>query len=240
MSAPALYQTTVTHSRRTPVRHRFRTRSYLWLVDLAELPRLPAPLGPFARFDPVDHLDVHRILAENGIDLAGGRVLMLASARVLGYVFNPISVYWCYRADGSLAAQIAEVHNTYGGRHAYLLHPDERGRSLADKALYVSPFYPVDGSYELTISAPGERVSVTVTLRRDGDAPFVATMAGRRRPATTWILIGLLLRYPLAPLRTSLLIRYQGVKLWLSGLPVYPRPAPQAQAPESKAPARTR
>ena len=74
-------------------------------------------------------------LAEHGIDLAGGRVLMAANARAFGYCFNPISVFWCFDRDGATGGVIVEVHNTYGGRHAYLVHPDERGRARVDKAL---------------------------------------------------------------------------------------------------------
>jgi DUF1365 family protein len=223
VSIPAIYEVTVTHSRRMPAANRFRSRSYLWLIDPADPPRLPWLLRPFARFDSRDHLDVRGELSGAGVDLDGATILMLANARVLGYVFNPISVYWCYDRDGVLVAQVAEVHNTYGGRHAYLLLPDHRGRSQVDKALYVSPFYPVDGHYELVISEPGERISVAVTLHRDRDAPFVAALTGQRRTFSVALLLRMLLRYPLAPLRTSAQIRYQGIKLWLSGLPVQPR-----------------
>ena len=83
---------------------------------------------------------------------------MLASARSgagrASYVFNPLSTHWCYRADGSLACIVAEVHNTYGQRHAYVLRPDEAGRAQADKEFYVSPFFEVDGRYLMRFSAP--------------------------------------------------------------------------------------
>ena len=77
-----------------------------------------------------------------------------------------------------MIAVLAEVHNTYGGRHVYLLRPDTQGRSEVNKEMYVSPFYLVDGSYDIRVSEPGATVSVTVTLRREDDAPFVATMRG--------------------------------------------------------------
>ena len=124
--------------RTTPVRNAFRYRSYQWLVDLDALPPLPVLLRPFARFDARDHLgdpgrslreNVDSYLADNGIDLRGGRIRMLANARVLGYVFNPLTVFWCHAPDGSLRCVIAEVHNTYGERHRYLLLTDERGRA---------------------------------------------------------------------------------------------------------------
>ena len=150
----ALYPCQITHVRARPVRRTFRYHSYLWLVDLDHLPQVPLALRPLARFRSRDHLgdpaspiraNVDAYLARQGISLAGGRVLMLGHAAVLGYVFNPLTVFWCHHADGTLAAVIAEVHNTYGQRHAYLLSPDGRGRAQVDKDFYVSPFLPVAG-----------------------------------------------------------------------------------------------
>ena len=147
---PALVVGRVTHQRRGPVRHEFRHRAYQWLLDLDALPRQPWYLRAFARFSSADHLGDPRVpikanlenyLALNGVGLGDrGRVIMLANARVLGYVFDPLSVFWCYDSAGALACVVAEVHNTYGERHAYLLRPDETGRSEVDKQLYVSPF----------------------------------------------------------------------------------------------------
>lgn len=221
MTVPALYDVVVAHSRRAPVEHAFRHRTFYWLVDADAPPRLPWPVRALARFDARDHLDIRAELAERGIEPA--RILMLTNARVLGYVFNPISVHWCYSAGGELLATVAEVHNTYGGRHAYVLHPDAHGRAEVDKELYVSPFYPVDGRYSLRVSPPGESVAVSVTLRRAGDEPFVATLHGRRRPATARHLVQAWLRYPWAPLRVSVLIRWHGVRLWAKKLEVQPR-----------------
>jgi len=141
----ALYPCQITHVRTRPIQRVFRYGSYLWLVDVDELPWVPLALRPLAQFRARDHLGgasgagaslrsaVDTYLASHGIDLAGGQVLMLGHARVLGHVFNPLTVFWCHRGDGSLAAIIAEVHNTYGQRHAYLLHPDRRGRAEAAK-----------------------------------------------------------------------------------------------------------
>jgi len=115
----------------------------MWLIDLDAIPTFPQPFSWMARFEGRDHLgdpqrsiqdNVVAYLAENDIDLTGGRVVMLANARVAGYVFNPISVHWCYDRDGALTVILAEVHNTYGERHVYLLRPDSSGRTQADIA----------------------------------------------------------------------------------------------------------
>jgi len=109
---------------------------------------------------------------------------MLAHARVLGYVFNPLTVFWCHRAYGTLACVIAEVHNTYGQRHAYLVRTDDRGRARTEKELYVSPYHPVDGWYQMSLPLPGTRLALSVTLHRPNGHRFVASVQGTAMPAT--------------------------------------------------------
>jgi DUF1365 family protein len=154
---------------------------------------------------------------------------MLANARVLGYTFDPLSVFWAIAPDGSLTCIVAEVHNTYGGRHAYLLQTDEKGRSEVDKAFYVSPFFTVDGRYDLQFQLTPDVVSSTVVLKQDGEAVFSATFRGEPRPATPGRLARLLVFMPFMTHRTSLLIRIHGVWLWLRGLPVVPRQTKSTQ-----------
>ncbi|PRY37216.1 hypothetical protein CLV43_11027 [Umezawaea tangerina] len=235
----ALYEAEVSHTRRERIDRAFSHKVYLWLVDLDRLPRLPWWLRPFARFEARDHFGPHgdavvertatirgnldRWLAERGVDLAGGRVLMLANARLLGHVFNPLSVYWCHRPDGSLACVVAEVHNTYGQRHPYLLHTDPAGRTQVDKAFYVSPFLEMGGRYLMRLPEPDDRLSVTIALRQDGKTPFTAGLHGTRTEATPANLARLLVRRPLMTLRVSALIRAHGIALWLRRLPIIPR-----------------
>jgi DUF1365 family protein len=230
---PALYDVEVTHVRYQRMRRAFRHRVYLWLVDLDALPRLPWWLRPAARFRAADHLgdpartiraNLDTWLAGQGVDLRGGRVVMLANARTFGYVFNPLTVYWCHRPDGVLACVVAEVHNTYGERHCYLLRPDGAGRDEVDKQFYVSPFLTVAGRYRMSVPPPAEKVSVTVGLRQDGAPALVAALHGKRCPATTGALLRMLARRPLVTHRTSALIRRHGIALWLRRVPVLRRP----------------
>ncbi len=244
MSA-ALYPVDIRHARPGPVQHRFGYASYLWLVDVDDLPRLPRGLRWLAGFRAADHLgdpeatlgdNVRTYLRAEGIDLSGGRILMLANARVAGYVFNPLTVFWCHGVDGQPVAVIAEVHNTYGQRHRYLLRTDERGRAETDKEFYVSPFYPVEGRYRMSLPEPGERLAVSIAMHRGEGPPFVASMRGRRREATIPALLRLSLRHPLSTLAVSARIRRQGIALWLKGLRPFPRPAaPSAPAPSASA-----
>lgn len=228
-----IYRTQVTHVRTTPLRNAFRYRSRWWLVDLDHLPAVPRLLRPFVRFEARDHLgdpsltlrlNVERHLAAAGVDAGGGPITMLTSPRALGHAFNPLSVFWCHRPDGSLAATLAEVHNTYGGRHVYTLRTDDRDGARTEKAFYVSPFNPVDGTYTMHLPEPGDALSVSVTLHRPQARPFVASVRGTGRPATTPEVVRAVLTSPVDSLRTVALIRWQGARLWLRGLPVQPRP----------------
>ncbi|MFJ8743031.1 DUF1365 domain-containing protein [Embleya sp. NPDC127516] len=233
-----LYDTRTTHVRTTPRRHAFHHRGYLWLVDPDRLPAVPWPLRPLARFRPSDHAadaahpeltirqDLDRYLAARGVRLGDGRVLMLTQARSLGYVFNPLTVYWCRDDAGRPLCTVAEVHNTYGDRHRYLLRPDPAGRTRTPKELHVSPFFPVDGHYRMTLPEPDEYLHLTVHLERAGGRAFTATVHGTGRPAGSAALLRAALTHPFATWAVSLHIRYQGVRLWLRGVPVHPRPAP--------------
>ena len=234
MLTPALYRTRITHLRRAPVHHYFEHRSYSWYVDIDRLPQLPRWLRPFARFEARDHFDgepnttlrqrIDAFLADRGIDLQGGTITALLQARVLGYAFNPLSLYWCHDADGVLRHVVAEVHNTYGGRHAYLIPPDTGQPAMVMKKLYVSPFNDVDGYYLVKAPRPDSQLDVTISLHRENQPAFVATLRGTRRPAGIGEIVRLQLVAPLAPLMGALAIRVQGIMLWLRRVPVVPRP----------------
>lgn len=229
-----LYECRIWHSRRTPLANSFTYRTYLWLVDLDDLPQLPWPLRLLASFRSLDHLgdprrsiraNVDAFVHERGVDLHGGKILMLGHARVLGYVFNPITLYWCHGLDGVLVCIIAEVHNTYRQRYAYLLYPDGRGRARTPKEFYVSPFNPVDGSYRMSLPQPKERLALAVVLDRPDGSRFAATVRGTAMPASPWTLLCAAARHPWSTAAVSVRIRRQGIGLYLRGLRPVPRPA---------------
>ncbi|MCU1530650.1 MAG: hypothetical protein JWO49_221 [Arthrobacter sp.] len=229
----AIYRTSIAHVRRSPLHNAFTYRSYSWYVDVDRLPTLPRFLQPLAGLSAADHLgdpagtlrsNVERFLSTQGIALDGGRITMLASARVFGHVFNPLSLFWCHDAAGELRCVVAEVHNTYGERHCYVLETDEAGRASVPKAFYVSPFNDVEGRYRMKLPEPGERLAVSIVLERDGHKPFIATVDGERHEATLPNILAAALAVPLAPLRVAGQIRWQGIKLWARRLPILPRP----------------
>ena len=233
---PALVDGQVAHIRRTPLRHQFTNHVYQWLVDLDDLPTMRRPLRNFSRFYAADHIgdpaksireNIERFCAAQGTDISSLRILMLANARVFGHTFDPLSVFWVIADDGTLRCLVAEVHNTYGERHAYLLTPDAKGRAQTDKAFYVSPFFTVDGSYDLQFKLGPAHGSTSVILRQGGSTVFSATFSGDPKPATARRLTKLLVKLPFLTHRISLLIRIHGVWLWLRKLPVVPRPPHQ-------------
>jgi DUF1365 family protein len=216
------YATTIRHTRRKPFSRTFTHSSRTWLVDLDHLP----DHGVLARFEARDHLggpdasikdNVERFLAVNGVETDGGRIVMAANARALGHCFNPISVFWCHRRNGELAGVVVEVHNTYGDRHAYLVHPDEQGRARTEKQMYVSPFHGTDGYYEIAVPRPGRRLQVIVTLHSDDGAVFTASLDGEPTKTSP-------LRSAPAALRGTLLIHAHGLWLWARRLGIRPRP----------------
>jgi DUF1365 family protein len=235
---PSIVDAVVSHNRHGAVRHGFQHHIYQWLVDLDDLPVVPWYLRPFAGFDASDHLggtgpvassdikaNVKRFLARRGVDLGtGGRVVMLANARVLGHVFDPITVYWCFAADGTLRCVIAEVHNTYGERHAYLLTPGPDGEAGVDKQFYVSPFNDVSGRYAMRFTIGVDRVEVNISLLHGDHVVFDADLTGSPTPATTGVIARFALRMPAMPHKVSALIRLHGIVLWLRRLPIAKRP----------------
>lgn len=240
---PALVGGHVWHRRRGPIPDEFRHRAYQWLVDLDELPDPPWYLRPVVGFHARDHLggtgpeaspdikhNVERFLAHRGVCLGpGGRVVMLANARVFGYVFDPLTVFWCFGTEGVLQCVIAEVHNTYGQRHAYVLGPSPGADAnldelTVDKLLYVSPFNDVSGRYVMRFELTRHHVAVTISLVRRELPVFDASFTGVPTQATNRTITRFALRMPAMSQKVSALIRFHGVRLWLRRLPIVPRP----------------
>ena len=231
----AVYTGTLMHARRAPARHAFRYPVSYWLVDLDELPELERRLQLFSlnRRNVVslrdrDHFDgtlpLKRAVRELVDDPSIEQVLMLTQPRVLGYVFNPVSFYWCYRRDGSLACMVAELNNTFGERLPEVLRGPEL-RYEHRKRLHVSPFFGLDQTYQYAFSQPGEEVWARIHVRDDdGALPLTAVLHGRRRELSNRSLAALLLRYPLQPLQVTALIHFEALRLWRKRVPFHHKP----------------
>jgi DUF1365 family protein len=243
--ASAIFRGIVTHKRFRPRVHKLRYRVFSILFDLDELPALDRSLALFSRnrfnlmsFHDRDHggggeeplrAYVERTLREGGIT-GGGPIRLLCMPRILGYVFNPLSVYFCYRPDGELAALLYEVNNTFGERHNYLIAVDRPGETVvmqgSPKRFHVSPFLPVDMEYHFRVTQPAEAVSVAVHVH-DGDGLIVAAaLSARRTELTNGALFRTFLMYPLLTLKVVAGIHWEALRLWLKGVRVHSKPVP--------------
>ena len=249
-TGPWMYEAVVGHARRAPFEHGFSYPVRPWLVDLDQLDAhgrplaLPRALRVLAEFRAADHLEGSAPTLRAAVDRwcvehdhrRPHRVLTLAQPRTLGHVFNPISVHWLYAENGDVDLVLAEVHNTFGGRHVYAVHRDAGGRAQVDKTFPVSPFFTTAGHYEMRISDPVDTLEVSIVLNLPAAAsdpttaraepaadpdhptrPFSATLRGHLMPATTATVLSTLVRHLWPSLRISVLIRRQGIHLWLRG-----------------------
>ena len=242
----------VMHARMKPVEHRFSYEVFSLLLDLDRLDEADRASRLFAvnRFNLVsfreaDHgardgsslrRHVDRLLEPTGIDLTGGRVLLLCYPRILGHVFNPLSVYFAYAVSGELVAAIYEVRNTFGEQHTYVapVAPGEFGpaglRQERVKQFYVSPFNGLAMTYRFRLRPPTDDVAVRI-LECDSDGPLLAaTFHGRRENLTTATLLAALRRYPLLTFKVVAGIHWEALRLWIKGMRLVPRPAPPPPA----------
>jgi len=236
--APSSVRAHVFHRRTRPFRYEFSHATTMWLVDIADpnaaFPRWLRPFASIRSRDPFGEDDrplpqkVRTFLDAQDVSWSADRVLMLVNARSLGYVFDPLTTYFCFDRRGVLEGVLAEVHNTHGERHCYPLPvvADARGhpKATVDKKFYVSPFFAVEGRYDIRTRLTDGEVAVAISLSQEEVTVFSASVHGDLRPATTTLRnLKTVARNPLPSQRVSALIRWHGIRLWLRRLPVVPR-----------------
>lgn len=251
MSAAALIHAKIMHRRHIAPLYRFVYRGFYLLIDIDRLDEAAAQSrwlvcnrrGVVA-FNNADHGPkdgqplrpwVEGLLAEHDIHLDGGCIQVLCMPRIIGHVFNPISLYYCHGPEGAVRAVIAEVHNTFGEQHCYVL-PVAAGGLNEDQVMtkaknfHVSPFLDVAGDYQFRLGPPpvrtDDRLRVVIDESRDGAAVMTASLFGQRKALTTGSLAWALLRWPLLTLQVVAGIHWQALKLWLRGAGYRPKPAP--------------
>ena len=246
--ASALYAGSVVHRRLRPRAHRLSYRIFSLLVDLDGLDALDARLRLFSRnrfnlfsFHDRDYGDgsgsplraqVERHMRAAGMEPDGGPIQVLTMPRLAGYAFNPISLFFCHRRDGSLMAVLYEVNNTFGQRHAYLMPAEAGGdgivRQSAAKCFYVSPFMDMELAYSFRLRPPGERFALGIVASDRAGPVLTAVHRAERRPLTDRALAGAFLAYPLMTLKVIAGIHWEALFIRAKGIRLRRRPPPPA------------
>lgn len=246
-----LYFGRVMHKRLIPFRHRFSYRVFSVLLDIDRIDAVAGRLRLFSRnrrnlfsFHDRDH--GHRdgrplrpwaeaLLARRGIDLQGGPIRLLCFPRLLGHVFNPLSIYFCHESKGKLRAIIYEVKNTFGQQHIYLLDVDQDMKhgdlitQHCSKNFYVSPFIDMEATYRFRLTEPDERLSILIRQSAPEGEILLATHTGRREALTDAMLLRAFFAYPLMTLKVVGAIHWEALRIWIKGAKFHKRPAPPKQ-----------
>jgi DUF1365 family protein len=247
----ALYLGKLRHRRFRPRPHAFSYPVYMAFLDIDLLPELMkiSPLSSYNKWNVTaycerDHFGLAGLslrarlaadAAAHGAQLPGGQIFLLTHLRYLGYVFNPVSFYYCYDAAGNLAMIMAEVNSTFGERHNYWLtseceressagHHASAKRYTTAKQMHVSPFMAMDLDYDWIISPPGDLLVAHMNTLAAGQPFFDATLRLERRPWEARSLHRALAAYPLMTLRVIAAIHWQAFKLWVKSVPVFTHP----------------
>ncbi len=255
----AIYTGMIRHRRMQPAAHAFDYRVCMLYLDLAELPQVfdgswlfSARRRALAEFRRADHLGdtavpldqaVRELVEERCGRRPVGPIRLLTHLRYFGYVFNPVSFYYCFDSSGAeVEFIVAEVNNTpWGERHCYVLEAGQPGPGSAAaqrrqlrfqpaKAMHVSPFMPMDTAYDWRFAAPGKCLSVHMANLQDGKKMFDATLSMQHRAITPAALAWVLISYPLMTLKIMAAIHWQALRLWLKKCPVYDHPDKHASA----------
>ncbi|WP_019625061.1 DUF1365 domain-containing protein [Thioalkalivibrio sp. ALJT] len=246
-----LYDSVIMHARYTRGGYRFRYRVFHFLLDIDRLDALASELRLFShnRFNLFSFRDrdhgprdgsplrpwIEARLARAGIDIGGGHVGLLCFPRLLGYAFNPLSLWFCHYPDGRPAAVLCEVRNTFGEYHHYVLAPPAdqvfhwASEYRKTKKFHVSPFLGMDAEYRFRIARPRERLSVRIAEYTREERVLFASMSGKRHALDDRALIVRFLRMPLMTFRVVFSIHWQALKLWWRGVPFHKKPAPPRQ-----------
>ncbi|MBI3505369.1 MAG: DUF1365 domain-containing protein [Proteobacteria bacterium] len=255
MPQSCLYFGKVMHARLRPFRHRFVYGVFSMLVDLERLPELDRESRLFGHnrarlfsFHDADHgardgtpaLDwVRARLVEAGLAAAGAQVFALCFPRILGYVFNPLTVYFAYDRSGRLGAILYEVKNTFGEQHGYLI-PVDAGRAAgspiiqrAAKRFHVSPFIDMRASYRFRIDEPEERLALLIREDTPAGELLTASQTAGRVAWSDAALLRAFFRYPLMTAKVMGAIHWEAFRLWIKGAKYHRHPAPPAEAVET-------
>ncbi len=235
----ALYKGLVMHHRFSPRVHKFHYRTFQWWIDLDEPKQLAKKhlffgynkFNLFSFYDK-DHINgeqnnrtvkenIVTYLTENGVNWQGGKIFLLTNLRTFGYLFNPVSFYYCFDKQGAPFCAVAQVGNTYYEMKPFLL-TDFNGKTFdlrIKKHFYVSPFTQLDDEFDFKLALPGEKLNIKIDDHRNGEKFFISTLSGERKAMTNRNILFSFLRFPFITLQVIFLIHWQALKLWLKKIP---------------------
>lgn len=247
MITSALFHGSVMHQRFFPKQHRFVYKLTSWMINIDELEMLNEQLtgfgynrpGLFSFYDkdygPGDGTKprhfIDQTLQMHGLDPAS-KVELLCQVRALGYLFNPLVVWFCYDEEGELYATLYEVRNTFKQRHHYLVSAQQsssRQWHSADKCFYVSPFMPMDCQYEFRFKVPSERLALKIKQTTQGKPIMNAVWTGKKELLTQKSLVKQVIRNPISSVKIITAIHWEALRLWMKGLKLVTRPTPPTQ-----------
>ncbi len=243
-----LYECSVMHHRLSPKEHRFRYRIFMLALDLDEIDIIAARIPFLSRnranlyeFRDRDHLtlpgferatikeNLVEYLAQNGIHFpSDGRITLVTLPRVFGYIFNPVSFYFCTDAAGAPLCAVVQVGNTFREMKPYLIREpagEDGFHLITPKHFYVSPFSPLDLAFDFKLRIPGEHLDIHIDDREDDRRILLSALTGTRAPLTAARLAWFTLKYPLITLKVIFLIHWHALLLWRARLPHYAKAA---------------
>ena len=234
-----LYETEIMHHRLSPKEHRFSYRFFSFYLDLEEIDEVVRRVFLFSRnklnaysFFDKDHLEIGGqsikenillYLKEQGIDLAGGRIMLLTYVRTFGYVFNPVSFYYCFDKAGHPVCVVAQIGNTFGELKAFLIRGDkwkhDRFKDRQDKFYYISPFTQLDDQLDFKLAIPDQHLNVMIDTSKSGKKVILTAMMGNKKPLDSRQLCWLTLKFPFVTLKVITLIHWHALLLWFKSIP---------------------
>lgn len=238
-----LYECDILHARFSPKKYKLSQKIFMFYLDLDELEDLGKKFLFFGRnqwklfnFCDKDHYvgphptakeNILAFLSSKGMSPLPQKIKLLTHLRVLGYVFNPVSFYFCFDGQDRPVAVVAEVGNTFGEQKAFYLGKDKWvGDAFKDrqtKYYYISPFVDLDAQLDFHLEVPGETMNIRVDDWKEGQKFFISTMTGNRKPLSDAALLWYALRYPLVTLQVILSIHWHAWRLWLLKVPHHPK-----------------
>jgi len=242
----SLYRCRVMHNRLSPKVNRFHYDLFMFYLDLDELEYINSRVLPVSvnsknlfTFRDSDFMQIEaegyqglttkqkliKYLSSEGIELADGRFQLLTHLRTMGYIFNPVSFYFCYNSKDEVECAVVEVCNTYRERKLYLLRKEQLNenalRLKTPKLFYVSPFIEMDTHFDFNLQIPDEKLNIRIDDYKEGQRFFISTLTGERKPLTNSILLKYAVLFPFITVRVITLIHWQALKLWLKKLPYF-------------------